>query len=124
MYEDIEHLKDKLSRRFGATLSKQSIKHLAHLLDLAHDQGYDAGRKEAHDEAISARMVVVVDENELDAAMDPPVSDDASFIYDEDADLLDDMPPPFHKECGHFHIEGDGCPARDEPCGSYLCCIN
>lgn len=29
---------------------------------------------------------------------------------------------PYCGECGHFHL--DSCPERDEPCGSYLCCVD
>lgn len=27
-------------------------------------------------------------------------------------------------KCGHFQEPGEPCPPADEPCGSYLCCIN
>jgi hypothetical protein len=32
--------------------------------------------------------------------------------------------PGFCPDCGHIHRAGAACPLPDQPCGSYLCCIN
>lgn len=46
MYENIQYLKDQLKDRFGHIVNQRKLDEIAHLLDLAHDAGYDAGRNE------------------------------------------------------------------------------
>jgi hypothetical protein len=42
----------------------------------------------------------------------------------DDFEIIDPDQPILCPDCDHFHQDGDPCPQRGVPCGSYLCCIN
>lgn len=43
----------------------------------------------------------------------------------EDGPAFDKVDQPRHcEDCGHYHFKWQDCKSKNEPCGSYQCCIN